>query len=58
MHRWDPVDASTFDPLAFETDANGFTAGTRHEIDFPTQVGPVKVVPYLLGDLSYFPRGS
>ena len=50
----DPVDASTFDPLAYETDVNGFTAGTRHEIDFPTQVGPVKVVPYVLGDLSYF----
>ena len=49
----DPVDASTFDPLAYETDANGFTAGTRQEIDFPMQIGPVKVVPYLLGDASY-----
>ena len=50
----DPVDASTFDPLAYETDVNGFTAGTRHEIDFPMQIGPTKVVPYVLGDLSYF----
>lgn len=50
----DPVDAAKFDPLAWETDVDGFTAGTRHEIDFPTQVGPVKLVPYILGDLSYW----
>ena len=50
----DPIDASTFDPLAWEADVDGFTAGTRHEIDFPTQIGPVKVVPYLLGDISYW----
>ncbi len=50
----DPIDAASFDPLAWETDVDGITAGTRHEIDFPLQVGPVKVVPYLLGDVSYW----
>ena len=50
----DPVDAATFDPLAWEADVDGFTAGTRQEIDFPMQIGPVKVVPYLLGDISYW----
>ena len=50
----DPVDAATFDPLAWEADVDGFTAGTRQEIDFPMQIGPVKVVPYLLGDVSYW----
>ena len=50
----DPIDAASFDPLAWEADVDGFTAGTRQEIDFPVQIGPVKVVPYLLGDVSYW----
>jgi len=50
----DPIDAAKFDPLAWEADVDGFTAGTRHEIDFPMQIGPAKVVPYLLGDVSYW----
>ena len=50
----DPVDAASFDPLAWEADVDGFTAGTRQEIDFPMQIGPAKVVPYLLGDVSYW----
>ncbi|MDB2687530.1 organic solvent tolerance protein OstA, partial [Mariniblastus sp.] len=50
----DPVDAAKFDPLAWEADVDGFTAGTRQEIDFPMQIGPAKVVPYLLGDVSYW----
>ncbi len=50
----DPVDAAKFDPLAWEANVDGFTAGTRQEIDFPMQIGPVKLVPYLLGDISYW----
>ena len=50
----DPIDAASFDPLAWEADVDGFTAGTRQEIDFPMQIGPTKVVPYLLGDVSYW----
>ena len=50
----DPVDLAKFDPLAWEADVDGIRAGTRHQIDFPTQVGPVKVIPYLLGDATYW----
>ncbi len=52
-----PTNASElaqFDPLAWEADVDGFRAGTRHELDFPVQVGPVKVIPYLLGDATYW----
>jgi hypothetical protein len=52
-----PLNASElakFDPLAWEADVDGFKFGTRQEIDFPTQVGPIKFVPYLLGDASYW----
>ena len=55
-----PLNASElakFDPLAWEADVEGFKFGTRHEIDFPTQVGPVKVIPYLLGDATYYQEG-
>lgn len=50
----DPVDLAKFDPLAWEADVDGIRAGTRHELDFPAQFGPVKVVPYLLGDVTYW----
>ncbi|MEL7497517.1 MAG: organic solvent tolerance protein OstA [Planctomycetota bacterium] len=50
----DATDAAKFDPLAWETDAQGMNFGTRHEIDIPLQIGPVKVVPYVLGDASYW----
>ncbi|MEM9944203.1 MAG: hypothetical protein AAF939_21790 [Planctomycetota bacterium] len=50
----DPVDLAKFDPLAWEADVDGFRVGTRHEIDFPQQLGPVKVVPYGIGDLTYW----
>lgn len=43
-----------FDPLAWEADAQGVRFGTRQQLDFPVQLGPVKVVPYLLGDLSFW----
>ena len=46
--------AAVFDPLAWEANVDGVRVGTRHEIDVPLQVGPVKVVPYALGDISYW----
>ncbi len=50
-----PVDAAKWFPLAWEGfDRQGVVAGTRQEIDIPIQAGPVKVVPYLLGDASYW----
>ncbi len=35
-------------------DRQGVRAGTRQEIDAPVDVGPVRVVPYLLGDATYW----
>jgi hypothetical protein len=51
----DPVDLAPFDTLAWETPkAVGVRAGTRQEFDMPFQVGPVKFVPYVLGDMTYW----
>ena len=50
-----PVDLAKFDPLAWEgVDRQGVVTGTRQEVDFPFQVGAVKVIPYVLGDASYW----
>lgn len=48
------VDAATFDPLAWEQDVDGVRVGNRTEIDFPLQLGPTKVVPYAIGDVTYW----
>ena len=51
----DPVDLAPFDVLAWEaTDADGIRAGTRQEISAPTQIGKFKIVPYFLGDVTYW----
>lgn len=49
-----PVDILKFDPLAWETPSEGIRAATRQEIDLPFSVGPVKFVPYALGELAYW----
>jgi hypothetical protein len=52
-----PLNASElaiFNPLPWEADVEGVRAGTRQELDFPVQLGPVKVVPYVLGDVSFW----
>ena len=46
--------AELFDPLAWEADVDGIRAGTRQQLDFPRQWGAVKVVPYILGDVTYW----
>ncbi len=48
----DPVEI--FVPLAWEADVEGVRAGTRQELDFPMQFRSVKVVPYVLGDVTYW----
>ncbi len=48
------TEIAKFDPLAWEADVQGARIGTRQEIDFPFQAGPVKVVPYMLGDLTFW----
>lgn len=46
-----PSEVAKFDPLAWEVEREGVFAATRHEIDLPLQLGPVKVVPYAAGEL-------
>jgi hypothetical protein len=46
-----PEATAKFDPLAWEREREGIHASTRHEFDLPLQIGPVKVVPYFLGEL-------
>ena len=50
----DPVDAAKFDPLAWERSREGIRAATRHELDVPLDLGPVKVVPYVLGEAAHW----
>ena len=50
----DPTDAAFFDPLAAEADVNGVRLATRQEINVPLQLGPTKVVPYALTDVTYW----
>lgn len=45
-----PLEAK-FDPLAWEAEREGIHTATRHEINMPLNVGPAKVVPYVLGEL-------
>lgn len=50
----DPADAAKFNLLAWETDRQGIRAGTRHELDWPVDWGPSKIVPYVLGDVTFW----
>ena len=46
-----PSEVAKFDPLAWEAEREGIHVATRHELDWPVQLGAVKVVPYVLGEL-------
>lgn len=48
------ADANKFDPLAWEANVQGARIGTRQEFDMPLQMGPTKVVPYVLGDFTFW----
>ncbi len=51
----DPADLLPFSHLAWETPkATGIRAGTRHQLEAPLQLGPLKLVPYVLGDVTYW----
>lgn len=50
----DPIDAAKFDPLAWESEREGMRLATRQSIDYPVTLGPVKVVPYLLGEAAHW----
>jgi len=51
----DPAD--TFTPLPFVANAGGAVLMTRHELDMPFSLGPVHIVPYALGDASFWGEG-
>ena len=48
-----PADAP-FDLLPWELPSDGERLITRHEIDYPVQLGPVKLVPFALGELAHW----
>jgi hypothetical protein len=46
-----PSEVAKYDPLAWEAESEGIHVGTRQELDWPFRIGPVKFVPYVLGEL-------
>ena len=52
----DPTQAALWGPLPWESPASAIRVGerlaTRHEIDMPFELGPVKFNPYMLGELA------
>jgi hypothetical protein len=50
----DPAQVAVISPLPWEANTEGVRAATRQEIDLPLDAGPVKVVPYLLGEAAYW----
>ena len=49
-----PVDLAKFQLLPWEKNESGLKAFSRQEIDIPLELGPVKIVPYLLGEAAYW----
>lgn len=49
-----PTDAAKYQRLPWEVDAEGVRAVSRQEVDLPVDLGPVKFVPYLLGEGAYY----
>ena len=49
-----PPDAAAWTPLPWEVDVEGLRAASRQELALPLDAGPVKVVPYVLGELAYW----
>jgi lipopolysaccharide export system protein LptA len=49
-----PVDLAKFSPMAWEVQQEGIRAATRQELDLPLELGPVKVVPYIMGEAAHW----
>ena len=47
-----------FSPLPWDTPVEGFIGSTRHQIDAPFNLGPVIVVPYALGEVTYWEQDA
>lgn len=50
----DPVDAAKFALLAWERNAEGLKATTRHELSLPMNLGFWKMSPYLAGEAAFW----
>ena len=50
-----PNDA--FTPLSYYTDASGLVAMSRHEVEMPFSLGPIKVAPYAMGEAAFWSDG-
>ncbi len=46
-----------FNPLPWDINSQGTIASTKHQIDAPFNLGPVIVVPYALGEVTYWEEG-
>jgi hypothetical protein len=52
-----PVNAeevAAYSQLPWEAEVEGIKAATRHELDLPLELGPTKVVPYVLGEAAFW----
>ena len=50
----DPAEALEYSPLPGEVESKGVVAATRQEIAAPIQLGPVRVVPNVSGEVSHY----
>jgi len=48
----DPNDL--FTPLPYFASAEGLVASTRHELEMPLDLGPVRIAPYAMGEIAYW----
>ncbi len=49
-----PSEQAVFDPLPYERDREGIRAATRPEVSVPLDLGPLRFVPYALGEAAYW----
>jgi hypothetical protein len=49
-----PQEIADYSPLPWEGNFEGLKAASRHEIDLPLELGPTKIVPYVLGEAAYW----
>jgi hypothetical protein len=59
LHQADPpTDPNDlFTPIPYFPGVEGAVLMTRHELDAPFNLGPVKVVPYVMGEAAYWGEG-
>lgn len=49
-----PSDAAKQQPMPWELTVQGERAVTRQELDLPLEMGPLKIVPYVLGEAAHW----